>query len=77
VTILLTNNFLFFKLVFKLVSIVTNNFWSLKLITNIFSDMFYMLVPLQEQLISKEVIVCRSKVYHEDHRSMTRVDSFC
>jgi len=34
VIILLSNNFLFFKLVSKLVTIVTNNIWSLKLITN-------------------------------------------
>jgi len=34
VTILVTKNFLFFKLVFKLVTILTNNFWSLKLIIN-------------------------------------------
>ena len=34
VTILVTNNFLFCKLASKLVIIVTNNFWSLKLVTN-------------------------------------------
>jgi len=33
-TILVTNKFLFFKLISKLVTIVINNFWSLKLITN-------------------------------------------
>ena len=33
-TILVTNNFLFFKLVSKFVTIVTNHFWSLKLVIN-------------------------------------------
>jgi len=33
-TILVINNFLIFKLVSKLVTIVTNNFWSLELVTN-------------------------------------------
>jgi len=34
VTILVTNNFLFFKLVSKLVTIVTKSLWSLKLVVN-------------------------------------------
>jgi len=34
VTILVTNNFLFYKLVYKVVTIVTSNFWSLKLVIN-------------------------------------------
>jgi len=34
VIILVSNNFLFFKLISKLVTLVTNNFWSLKLIIN-------------------------------------------
>jgi len=34
VTILVTNNFLLCKLIFKLVIIVTNKFWSLRLVTN-------------------------------------------
>jgi len=34
VTILVTNNFLFFKFVSKFVTIVINNFWSQKLVTN-------------------------------------------
>jgi len=34
VTILVTNKFLLYKLVYNLVAIVTNNFWSLKLVTN-------------------------------------------
>ena len=33
-TILITNNFLFCKLIYKLVNIVTNNFLSLKLVIN-------------------------------------------
>ena len=33
-TILLTNNFLLCELVLKIVTIVTNNFWPLKLVTN-------------------------------------------
>jgi len=33
-TILVTNNFLFHKLVSKLVALVTNNIWSLKLVVN-------------------------------------------
>jgi len=34
VTILVTNNFLFFQLVSKLVTVLTNNFWSLNLVNN-------------------------------------------
>jgi len=34
VTILVTNNFLLYALVSTLVTIVTNNFWFLKLVTN-------------------------------------------
>jgi len=37
VTILVTNNFLFGKFIYKLVTIVTNDFWSLKLIVEAFS----------------------------------------
>jgi len=41
--ILVTNNFLFCKMVTKLVTIVTNNFWSLNLVTN---KIFYCNVSL-------------------------------
>jgi len=34
VIILIINNFLFYKFVSKLVIIVTNNFWTLKLVAN-------------------------------------------
>jgi len=50
VTILITNTCLFFKLISKLVTIVTNNFLSLKLVTNeaySYSDSYMDVIPYE------------------------------
>jgi len=48
-TILIPNNFLFYKLIFKLVTIVTNNFWSPKLIVN---ESFFLVQTYQINFIT-------------------------